>query len=198
MLSSPPSDTRQESSPAVEEVPERPALVAGVEFTGPMYGTGFTEQAWLIQRGGRLLQVPEPFYRVAEQIKGERTLEEIAAAVMRSTDWLVSADLVRQIIEKKLVPIGLVRTTDSAMIPRAEDRDHTPLQINLHRQEFGPGESITWIRRYLFTPPAIILLSITVGVASAWWYLVRGIGDGIRTVRYSARRFPPHDRPSPK
>lgn len=195
-MSSPPSEDEQASSPAADEVPERPALAPDVELAGPMQGTRFTEQLWLIRRGGRLLQVPEPFYRVAEQINGERTPDEIAAAVMESTDWLVSADLVRQIIEKKLVPFRLVRALHDPVLSHSEERDHTPLQIDLHRQEFGPRarEATARILRNVPTISVIIPLLIAAGVACAWLQLARGVADGTRTILHSARRFAPRVR----
>lgn len=182
MLSSRPDETKQESSPAAEEVQEPPALAPGVTFAGPTHGTGFTERPWLIEPCGRLLSLPEPLYRVAEQINGERTLEEIAKAVVDSTDWLVSAELVREIIAKKLIPLGLVRTTDRSVRSREPDRGG-----------FGPGtlHPIARVLRYLFTPPIGIPLLIAVGVACAWLFLARGVADDIRKALRSAKRFAP-------
>ena len=66
-----------------------------VERDDRRLGTGFTERQWLIRRDGRFIQVTELLYRVAEQVDGERTLEDIAAAVTQSTEWMVTAEDVR-------------------------------------------------------------------------------------------------------
>src|SRR5215210_1439406 len=90
------------------EVPEYPALASGVELIGEMEGTGFEERQWLVQRGERFIQLSELLYRVAEQADGESTHEEMAQGVTRSTDWLVSAENVRQLLQGKLLPLGII------------------------------------------------------------------------------------------
>src|SRR5207248_3056149 len=72
---------------------------------------------WLIQRGCHFLQVTELLYRIAEQANGKRTLEEIAQKFTDSTDWLVSADNVRQLIQTRLMPLGLVAGADGPVPP---------------------------------------------------------------------------------
>ena len=93
---------------AVAAVPVRPALAPTVRLVGELRGSGFRDRQWLVERDGRFIQVTELLYRVAEQANGERTLEEIAAGVTASTDWIVTADQVRQLIQGKLMPLGLI------------------------------------------------------------------------------------------
>src|SRR6266508_5771573 len=95
-------------APQPEHVHTRPALGPRVQLMGAMQGTGYQDQQWLIDRDGRFLQVTELLYRVAEQADGSRALEDIAARVTATTDWSVSADNVRQLIEQKLVPLGVI------------------------------------------------------------------------------------------
>src|SRR3712207_1563140 len=102
----PPPEDGQPAS--IVEVPERPRLAPNVEFVGEMQGTGFQDRQWLVQRDGRFIQVTELLYRVAEQINGERTLAEIAEEVTGATEWMVSADNVRYILQAKLIPLGLI------------------------------------------------------------------------------------------
>jgi putative peptide zinc metalloprotease protein len=168
-------------------VPERPALAAGVELAGAMQGTGFTEQQWLIQRDGRFLQVTELLYRVLEHSNGERTLEEIAVALTGSTEWSISPELVRQIIDKKLLPLGLVRSADGSVTPDPPGRERSALQINMRRRTLGPRtiEPIAKVLQVLFAPPVIIPLLITISIAYGWLYLVRGIGDTMRAALYA-------------
>src|SRR5439155_2069359 len=126
----------------VVEVPERPAFAPNVELVGEMPETGFTQRQWLLQRDGKFLQVTELLYRVAEQINGERTLEEIAEGVTASTEWLVTADNVRQLIQAKLSPLGLIATADGSAISGSrvscEQRAPSPLAVNMRTRVIGP------------------------------------------------------------
>src|SRR5437773_8907331 len=100
------------------EVPQRPALAPNVQLVGEMQGMGFKDRQWLIQRGGQFIQLTELLYRLAEQTNGERTLEEIAKGVTESTDWIVDSTDVRQLIQTKLMPSGLIATGDGSVAPR--------------------------------------------------------------------------------
>src|SRR5215831_6238539 len=102
------------------EIPERPALAPDVQLLGEMQGTGFKERQWLICRGGQFIQLTELLYRVAEQANGARTLEEIATEVTAATDWLVSADSVRQFLQIKLMPLRLITPAAHAVVSQDE------------------------------------------------------------------------------
>src|SRR5215210_820443 len=91
------------SGPSGFEVPEYPALAPDVELLGEMRETGFKESQWLARRGDRFIQLTELLYRVAEVADGGSTLEEMAAGVTRSTDWLVEAEDVRQLLRSGLI-----------------------------------------------------------------------------------------------
>src|SRR5688572_12639123 len=92
----------------VAEPPERPSLAPNVQLVGQLQGSGFQDQQWLIQRDGQFIQVTELLYRVVEQANGERSLEEIATGVTDATDWMVTADNVRRLIQTKLMPMRLI------------------------------------------------------------------------------------------
>src|SRR5262249_14591805 len=83
----------------IEDMPERPPLAPNVHLLGEMQGTGFKARQWLIRRGDQYIQLTELLYRIVEQANGARTLENIATAVTETTDWLVSADNVRQLLQ---------------------------------------------------------------------------------------------------
>jgi putative peptide zinc metalloprotease protein len=169
------------------EVPERPALAPGVELVGEMQDTGFAERQWLIQRDGRFLQVTELLYRVAERIDGNRTLEEIATAITASTEWIVTADNVRQLIGKKLSPMGLILGADGAAARRTQVRERSPLQINLRLKALSPRliEPVTAVFQYLYAPPVLASVLVLAGLAYSWLYLVRGVADGVHAALYT-------------
>src|SRR5260370_42400239 len=102
---------------ATLEVPDRPILAPKVQLVGELKESGFKDRQWLIQRDGQFIQLAELLYRVAEQADGEHTLEEIAASVTESTEWLVSPDNVRQIGQTKIIPIPLGASVHGAVAP---------------------------------------------------------------------------------
>src|ERR687888_307265 len=126
------SPTQQGQPGAVLEVPERPALAPDVQLLGEMQDSGFRERQWLVLRGSQFIQLTELLYRVAEQIDGERTLEEIGARVTEATNWIVSADHVRRLIQTKLIPLRLVATAHGQSYGTAagEARARGPLWLN--------------------------------------------------------------------
>lgn len=161
-------------------VTEYPALAPQVHLLGEMQGTGFKDRQWLIQRDSQFIQLTELLYRVAEQANGERTLEEIAAGVTAATEWLVSADNVRQILQAKLIPLGLIATALRDDVPGASaaatatERPRSPLALNLRMKVIGPGaiEPFTRVLQFLYAPPLLIPLLVVIAVAH-WWLYVR-------------------------
>src|ERR687886_1164234 len=134
------SPAQQGQPGAIVEVPERPALAPDVQLLGEMQGSGFQDRQWLVLRGTRFIQLTELLYRVAEQIDGERTLEEIGARVTEGTNWIVSADHVRRLIQTKLIPLRLVATAhgQSHGTAAGEARGRGPLGVNARRKVIGP------------------------------------------------------------
>jgi putative peptide zinc metalloprotease protein len=153
-------------------VPERPALAPAVQLIGEMKDTGFKDRQWLVRRGERFIQTTELLYRVAEQATGERTLEEMAAGVTESTDWLVSADDVRRLIQSRLIPLGLIAAADGRGV--GEDRERSVLQIRAGVKMLGPRiiDPITRVLQVLHAPPVLILFLIAALVAHGWLYAV--------------------------
>jgi hypothetical protein len=173
--------------PAGPQVPERPALAPDVQLVGELQGSGFKDQQWLIQRNGQFIQLTELLYRVAEQVNGERTLEEIAATVTEATDWLVTADHVRQIVKKKFLPMGLLTGPDG--LPPARDRPQmrSPLSINIRMKVISPRfiDPFTSVLQVLYAPPVLIPVLILIAIAHGWLYFAHGILASIYDVLYT-------------
>ena len=176
------SAVQQEQPTALAKVPERPALAPDVQPVGEMQGTGFKDRQWLIQRHGQFIQVSELLYRIVEQTNGERTLEEVAANVTEATEWLVSADNVRQLIQNKLIPLGLIASTDDTRsltsgVTVEKGLTRSPLALNLRMRVIGPGviDPITRVLRFLYAPPVLVPVLVAIAVAHGWLYLVHGV-----------------------
>ena len=183
------SRARHEQPTPAAEVPERPALAPEVQLVGEMPETGFTERQWLVKRGDRFVQITELLYRVVEQMDGERTLEEIAERATESTEWLVSAANVRQLIQLKLIPAGLVTPAGGVTSGKAPSRDRTPspLALNMRLRTIGPRviDPITKVLQFLYAPPVLIPVLIAIVIAHGWLYFVHGVVGSVLEVLYT-------------
>ena len=173
------------------EVPEYPALAPNVELVGEMQETGFRDRQWLVQRGGRFIQLTELLYRVAEQADGSRTHGEMAEGVTESTEWLVSAENVRQLVGAKLLPLGLITPADGSASrdPSIAERRAaaSPLRVNGRMKVLGPRaiDPVTKVLQVLFAPFVVIPVLAAVAFAHGWLYLAHGLGGAMREVIYA-------------
>lgn len=174
---------------AAIEVSERPSLASNVELAGELQETGFKDRQWLIQRDNHFIQTTELLYRVAEQMDGEHTLQEIAQRVTEVTDWRVSADNVQQIIQDKLIPLGLISTTadDSVMPAVGEGSQSSPLALNMRLKVFSPRfiDPITRVLQLLFAPLLFIPILVLIVLTQGWLYLVHGVVQGALEMIYT-------------
>jgi len=158
------------------ECSDRPVLAPGVELVGELPDSAFAERQWLIRRDGGFIQVTELLFRIAEHANGERTLAEIATGVTDATEWLVTAEQVRQLIETKLVPLGLVARADGSVVPKGEPSFgalSAPLSVHMHAKAIGPAaiEKVARVLQYLFLPPVLVCVILGGFAAHAWLYL---------------------------
>src|SRR4051812_35056138 len=129
--------TLQASETGEPEVGARPVLAENVRLRGELPGSGFQNRQWLIERDSQFVQVSELLYKLAEQLNGERTLDEIAAELTESTEWIVDREAVDQLIREKLIPLALVRQSDSPS-PQAPTPSTSPLAVNMRMRIIGP------------------------------------------------------------
>lgn len=178
---------RTRLQPAGAQVPERPALAPDVQLVGELQGSGFKDRQWLIQRDGQFIQLTELLYRVVQQINGERTLEEIAAAVTDATDWLVTADHIRQIVKTKLLPMELLAGPGGSSPARERPQMRSPLSINMRMKVIGPRfiDPFTRVLQVLYAPPVLIPMLVLIVIAHGWLYFIHGITDSIYSVIYT-------------
>jgi len=165
--------------------PEPPRLASGVELVGKQLDAGFKERQWLVQRDGRFLQVSELLYQTLEQLDGRRSLRSVAARVSEATPWTVSVDNVRQLIETKLIPAGLVAARDGSLAAHSVGSGPpSPLAVSARRTVIGPRvlEPVTRLLQVLYAPPVLLPMLAGVVVAHLWLYLGHGVGGAIRDV----------------
>jgi putative peptide zinc metalloprotease protein len=152
-----------------------------------MQGSGFADRQWLVQRDGRFVQLTEILYRIAEHANGERTPEDIARQVTETTDWMVSADNVRHLIQTKLVPLGLIVTADGSPVAQRADSGRSPLQVNMRTRVLNPRiiEPVARVLQVFFAPPILLSTMLVIVAAHAWLYLVHGVSDSLRAAVYT-------------
>ena len=185
------SQARQGQPDASVRVPERPALAPNVELVGEMQGTGFKDRQWLVQRDSRFVQLTELLYRVAEQANGERTLDEMATGVTGATDWMVTADNVRQLLQAKLIPLGLVAAAEGTLTSPSgvADGDRAPslLAVNMRMKAIGPRfiDPVARVLQWLYAPLVLVPVLAAVALAHGWLYFVHGVAGAFLEVLYT-------------
>lgn len=184
----PSAPVRQEAAAAPADVPDRPQLAPGVELSGSMEESGFTEQQSLIQRNGQFVQVTALLYHVAEQIDGQKTLDEIAAGVSDAINRRVSADNIRQLLQSKLIPLGIVLGADGKVAASAAGpgRGLSPLRVNLKMGIISPRliDPATGIFQVLYWPLILVIVLAAASAALTWLFVIHGIGASVRNVIY--------------
>ena len=162
--------------------PSRPMLAPGVVLAGPMPGTAYQNQQWLIQRADRYLQVSEILYRVAELSDGTRTEEEIAVLVSAATRRNVTADDVQAVVTSKLGPAGIVAST--ADVPLTAAPSSSPLGVQLGTKVIGPAaiDAVARIAQIFFFPGvAIVAFAASIG-AHLWLYREHDLTPALQSV----------------
>ncbi|MBI3969448.1 MAG: hypothetical protein HY329_27705, partial [Chloroflexi bacterium] len=168
-------------------LPEHPKRADTIKLSGEMEESAFEDQQWLVQRDGRFIQLTELLYRILEQASGQQTHDQIAASVSERYGKRVSADNVRQLLQTKLIPMGLIARGDGSVASTASsDAMRSPLAVNLRIAMVSPRviDPITAVLEYLFWPPVLIVTLLAAGAAQFWLYFVHGVGSGVHDVIY--------------
>jgi putative peptide zinc metalloprotease protein len=103
----------------------------------------------------------------------------------------VSADNVQQLLQMKLIPLGLIAPTDSVIVPQGEitgkEPVSSPLRINMHMKVISPRriEPIARMFQVLHSPPVLIPVLIAIAIAHGWLYLMHGITGSIHAAFYT-------------
>jgi putative peptide zinc metalloprotease protein len=122
---------------------------------------------------------------IAELADGRRTNEEIAAAVSEAIKRGVSADNVRQLIDERLRPLGLIDGADGSK-PDVEKADPMlALKLKAALVPEGVVNAITSVFKPLFFPPVIVAMLAGLIALDVWLFAYHGIAQSMRQVLYS-------------
>src|SRR5688572_14626309 len=138
---------------------DRPVRAPNVRAGGEMPGTGFDRSQWLVQKGERYLQVSELLYRIAGLADGTRTADEIAVLVSAAMRRDVSGQNVRQLVEAKLMPSGIIAGGATATVSRSGP---SPLAVALGAKLVGPGviDPLARVGSIFFVPGVAIAVLV--------------------------------------
>src|SRR5437763_5656433 len=165
---------------------DKPRLTRGLDLIGQYEGSGFKEPPYIARRAdGQVVQLAPLLYLIAELADGERTNEEIAAAVSEAIQRGVSADNVRQLVEKRLRPLGVIAPADGSE-PELKKAD--PLLALKLRAALVPERvvnAITKAFKPLFFPPVVLAVLAGLAALDVWLFAYHGVAQSLREGLYS-------------
>jgi putative peptide zinc metalloprotease protein len=157
----------------------------GVELIGKYEGSGFKVAPYLARRAdGQVIQLAPLLYLIAELADGERTNEEIAAAVSEAVKRGVSADNVRMLVDEKLRPLGVIAAADGSR-PEFEKLD--PMLALKFRAALVPPHvvrAITTVFKPLFYPLVVVAVLGSLVALDVWLFFFHGIAQSLRQTLY--------------
>src|SRR5438874_531842 len=176
-----------DQAPMSETPPtEKPRLARAIDLIGRYEGSGFKEAPYIARRAdGQVIQLAPLLYLIAELADGERTNEEIAAAVSEAIQRGVSADNVRQLVDERLRPLGVIAAADGSL-PELQKAD--PLLALKLRAALVPERAvnaITKVFKPLFFGPVVLAVLAGLGALDVWLFAYHGIAQSLREVLYS-------------
>jgi putative peptide zinc metalloprotease protein len=121
---------------------------------------------------------------IAELADGNRTNEEIAAAVSEAIKRGVSADNIRQLVDERLAPLGVIEGADGAQ-PELQKLD--PMLALRFRVAVVPPSvvnAITNVFKPLFFPLVVVGVLGGLVALDAWLFVYHGIAQSVRETLY--------------
>src|SRR3954469_18201444 len=165
---------------------EKPRLAHGIDLIGKYEGSGFKEPPYIARRAdGQVIQLAPLLFLMAELADGQHTNEEIAAAVSEAIKRGVSADNVRQLVDERLRPLGVIAPADGSEpeLPKID-----PLLALKLRAALVPESvvnAITKLFKPLFFPPVILIALAGLAAMDVWLFFSHGVAQSLREVLYS-------------
>jgi putative peptide zinc metalloprotease protein len=160
-----------------------PVRADGVQLIGEMTGSGYREPPALARRAdGQTLQLSALLYLVLAAVDGERDCEAVAASVSRSYGRAVSGDNVRQLVDSKLRPLGLLKRPDGTDPKLKRSNPLLALRFKYAVSDPGMTRRLTAPFARLFHP--LIVLAVLAGFAAITWWVL--LDKGLASATYQA------------
>jgi putative peptide zinc metalloprotease protein len=175
-----------QAPPSQGDATEKPRLAQGIDLIGEYEGSGFKEAPYIARRSdGQVIQLAPLLYLIAEASDGVRTNEEIAAAVSEAIKRGVSADNVRQLVDERLRPLGVVAPADGSEPELQKVDPLLALKLRAALVPEGVVNAITKVFKPLFFPVVILLVLGGLVAMDVWLFVFHGIAQSLREVLYS-------------
>src|SRR4051794_21964719 len=152
-----------------------------------MVGSGYRTPPALVRRGdGQTLQLTPLLYQVLQAIDGRRTCAEIATEVREAMRRDVSPDMVANLVDKHLRPLGLLKLADGS--EPAVKRSNPLLALKLKVAVTSPRATrrLTDPFRIRVRPVAISVVLLGF-LAVTWWVFFH---EGLAPATYDAFQRP--------
>ena len=155
---------------------DAPARVDDVQLLGAMVGSGYRTPPSLVRRGdGQTLQLTPLLYLVLDAIDGHRTNAEIATIVGRAMRRSVSEEVVANLVDQHLRPLGLLKLADGSAAPLKRSNPLLALKLKFAVTSPRATRRLTDPFRFLFRP-ALVAIVVLGFLAVTWWvFFERGL-----------------------
>ena len=151
-----PADGSSATVPPSAE-PECAAPACAVELIGSFQGSGRTDDTYLAKRSdGQWVQLSPLLWLTLSNLDGVRSSTQVADCVTAAWGHPVAGEDIDYLIDKKLLPTGLVGTTSDTL-------EHPDLVLSLRvKKVLIPGRVVSAISRplrFLFWPPIVLFVT---------------------------------------
>ncbi|MGH3850808.1 MAG: hypothetical protein ACRDRT_14085, partial [Pseudonocardiaceae bacterium] len=163
-----------------------------VELVGEYQNSGLIESPWLVRRpDGRMIEISELLYRVAEEFQGSDSITEVANAVSIAVGRRLSDDNVRFLIETKLAPLGvLVEAGDPEGVCPTDPQ--APLLAMVRHSRVLPRRAVDALANLfqpLFCPAIVAFVLVALAVVDTWLVMRGDPVSGVLEVSRSLEFF---------
>ena len=152
------------------------ARTTGVEVLGEVPGSGYRNPPALARRSdGQVVQLTPLLHQVLLAVDGRRTVGEVADEVSASSGRLVRAEDVRQLVDRSLRPLGLLRSADGT---EPEVRRSSPLlALRFKKAVTDPAVTrrLTAPFAVLFSPLVVVPVVLAFGAIAGWVLFDQGL-----------------------
>ena len=159
------ADHRATPSPQADEPRWRQAM--GLEFLGPVQGSGMRDPAYLVRRADdQVVQLSELLHLVVIHVDPSRPAADVAAAVSARYGRTLTTEGLDHLVRTRLEPLGLV-LPDEADEPTRPVRARPLLALTLKATLLTADRTQAAARmlRPLFWPPVVVAALVALVVA---------------------------------
>ncbi len=163
-----------------------PQLAEGIELIGQYEDSGFKDPPYIARRSdGQMIQLPPLLYFLAEEIDGRRGYDELAEGLSDKLERGVTADMVRQLVEEKLRPIGVLAEADGSSPAKQKADPMLALKLRTAVVPKALTRVLTSIFYPAFFPPVVLAVIAAIVAVDVWFFFIHGAAQSTRELIYN-------------